>query len=148
MSEPNPFEVLRLDPTATDEEVVRQAGRLRQRSADEAALAAVRQAVQALTGPPEERLLLAVLTHPRPAHGAPVLERLAAAYRRAPTSAGGAAAPFEAAEFLALLLNQAAAGPAPPPAPLEDVGGDEDAAEVRRQAAEALWLSLLYDARA
>jgi hypothetical protein len=76
------------------------------------------------------------------------LERLAAAYRRPPASAGAAAAPFDAAEFLALLANQAASGPEVPPAPFEDVGGDEDAEEIRRQAAEALWLSLLYDARA
>ena len=32
----NPFEVLRLDPRASEEEIVKQAGRLRQRSADEA----------------------------------------------------------------------------------------------------------------
>ena len=36
MATPNPYEVLRLDPAATDEEIVRQAGRLRQRSTDEA----------------------------------------------------------------------------------------------------------------
>ena len=149
MSDANPFEVLRLDPTATDEEVVRQAGRLRQRAADEAALSALRQAVQALTGRPEERLLHAVLTHPRPGYAAPALERLAAAYRRPPASTAPAAAPpFDAAEFLALLCRQAAAGLETPPAPLEDVGGDDDADEVRRQAAEALWLSLLYDSRA
>src|SRR5262249_17086129 len=128
MSEPNPFEALRLDPSATEEEVVRQAGRLRQRSADEAALAAVRQAGQALTGRPEERLLHAALTHPRPGYSAPSLERLAAAHRRAPAPGADAAKvpPFDAAEFLALLAAQAAATLETPPAPFEDVGGDED----------------------
>ena len=54
----NPFEALRLDPSASEEEAVKQAARLRQRAADEAELTAVRQAVQALTGRPEDRLLL------------------------------------------------------------------------------------------
>src|SRR6516225_9773440 len=85
----NPFEVLRLDPSATEEEVVRQAARLRQRAADEAELTAVRQAVQALTGPPEEWRLHALLTHPRPAHASPALDKFAAAFRRSP--AGGPA---------------------------------------------------------
>ena len=61
----NPFEALRLDPSSSEEEVVKQAARLRQRAADEAELAEVRQAVQALTGRPEDRLLHALLTHPR-----------------------------------------------------------------------------------
>ena len=45
----NPFEILRLDPSASEEEIVRQAGRLRQRATDGPALNAIRQAVQALT---------------------------------------------------------------------------------------------------
>src|SRR5260370_38957376 len=84
----NPFEALRLDPSASEEDVVKQAARLRQRAADEAELTAVRQAVQALTGRPEDRLLHALLTHPRPGHAAPALERFAAAYRRAPAPSG------------------------------------------------------------
>ena len=46
MATPNPYEVLRLDPSATEEEIVRQAGKLRQRSTPEE-LAAIRQATQA-----------------------------------------------------------------------------------------------------
>jgi hypothetical protein len=94
--EPNPFEVLRLDPAAPAEEVVRQAGRLRQRATDEAAVAALRQAVQALTGRAEERGLHELLTHPRPRYHWPHLERFAAAFRRPPAAAeetGGEATP-------------------------------------------------------
>ena len=47
----NPFEVLHLDPSSSEEEIVKQAARLRQRAADEAELTAVRQAVQALDRP-------------------------------------------------------------------------------------------------
>src|SRR5918912_670354 len=56
MSANNPFEVLRLDPSASEEEVVRQAGRLRQRVTDERSLNAVRQAVQELAGSAERRV--------------------------------------------------------------------------------------------
>ncbi len=84
----NPFEVLRLDPTAPAEEVVRQAGRLRQRATDETTVAAIRQAVQALTGRPEERLLHELLTHLAPCHAWPALERFTAAFRRPPLPSG------------------------------------------------------------
>lgn len=84
MPHDNPFEVLRLGPTASAEEVVRQAGRLRQRAPDEAAVAAIRQAVQALTGRPEDRALLELLTHPGPRYEAPALEQFLAACRRLP----------------------------------------------------------------
>ncbi len=80
----NPFEALRLDPSATEEEIVRQAGRLRQRATDEATHNAIRQAVQALTGRAEDCLLFALLTHAAPRHHWPALERFAAAFRRAP----------------------------------------------------------------
>ncbi len=46
----NPYEVLRLPPTASPEEVVRQGARLAQRAADEPARNAIRQAVRQLTG--------------------------------------------------------------------------------------------------
>src|SRR5262249_20222821 len=59
----NPFDVLKLDPTSTDEEIVRQAARLKQRSTTDAELAAIHQAVQALTGKPEERRLHELLAH-------------------------------------------------------------------------------------
>src|SRR5258707_724274 len=82
----NPFEVLKIDPASSDEEIVRRAGQLRQTASDEETLTAVRQAVQALTGKPEERALHALLTYPGPVHRWPALERLASAFRRPPVS--------------------------------------------------------------
>lgn len=152
MSEPSegPFEVLRLPPTATEEEVVRQAGRLRQRAPGEAALNAIRQAVQALTGRAEDRALLALLTHRRPCYSWPALEKFAAAFRRAPAAEPGAAAcpPFDAEELTALLLAALAEELDLPPLPFEGPAAVEDADEIRRQTAEALWQSLLGDMRA
>ena len=151
MSNPseNPFEVLRLPPTASEEEVVRQAGRLRQRAAGEAALNAIRQAVQALTGRAEDRALLALLTHPRPCYSWPALEKFAAAFRRAPAAGHGAACPpFDAEEFTALLLEALAEELDLPPLPFEVPPVAEDGAEIQRQTAEALWQALLGDMRA
>jgi hypothetical protein len=152
MSPPSdsPFEVLRLPPTASEEEVVRQAGRLRQRAGGEAALNAIRQAVQALTGRAEDRALLALLTHPRPCYSWPALEKFAAAFRRAPAAEPGGAAcpPFDAEEFTALLLEALAEELDLPPLPFEVPPVAEDAAEIQRQTAEALWQALLGDMRA
>jgi hypothetical protein len=145
----NPFEVLRLDPSASEEEVVRQAARLRQRAADEAALSAARQAVQALTGRPGERRLHALLTHPRPAHDAPALDRFAAAFRRPPAAGPAPAAPGpDLAEFEALLRAQLAEELELTPPPFEAPPAADDPDEVRRQASEALWQSLVFDPRA
>ena len=91
MSTPNAFEVLQLDPLSTPEEIVAQAGRLRQTAADEEELNRIRQAVQALTGQPEERLLHELLTHPAPCHAWPALDRFTGAFRRPPLPAGEAA---------------------------------------------------------
>ncbi len=146
----NPFEVLRLDPSSSEEEVVKQAARLRQRAADEAELTAVRQAVQALTGRPEDRLLHALLTHPRPGHAAPALERFAAAYRRAP-AAIGEAPPMPAVdltEFAELLQALLVEELELTPPPFEAPAAAEDPEEIQRRTAEALWQSLLYDMRA
>jgi len=138
----NPFEVLRLDPTATEEEIVHQAGRLRQRAADEAALGAVRRAVQALTGRADDRLLYALLTHPRPGHAAPALDRFAAAFRRPPAS--NAPCPvFDLAEFQALLRVHLAAELATAPPAFEPVTAPPDPAELDRLADEACWQGLL-----
>ena len=146
----NPFEVLRLDPAATEEEIVRHAGRLRQRAADEATLNAVRQAVQALTARPEDRRLLTLLTHPRPGHATPVLDRFAAAHRRPPAveSAATPCPPLDLDEFQSLLrallireLEQA-------PAPLEPLPPTVDPVEIQSQAAEAVWQSLLSEMKA
>jgi hypothetical protein len=127
MSEPaaNPFEVLRLGPDAPDDEVVRQAGRLRQRAADEAEVAALRRAVQALTGRPDERRVHQLLTHPHPCYHWPALDRFVAAFRRAP-AADPTPHPPNLAELAVLL------GP----------GADE------RRVIEALWRILLADPQA
>jgi hypothetical protein len=136
----NPFEVLRLDPAAGEEEIVAHAGRLRQRAADEAEVAAIRRAVQALTGRAEERWVHQLFTHPRPCYRWRALERFAAAFRRSlPPSAAGdtcgsipARAKLDFRE-LAALLDSSAAGDAELPA------------ETRRRIADALWQWLLHD---
>jgi len=151
MSHGNPFEVLRLDPSTPAEEVVRHAGRLRQRATDEAAVAAIRQAVQALTGRPEERLLHELLTHPAPCHAWPALERLAAAFRRPPLPGSEAPPPCpppDLVEVAALLRPLAAAELDAPPPPFEPVGEPEDHAEVVRQTVEGVWQTLPFDMRA
>lgn len=147
----NPFEVLRLDPLAPADEVVAHAGRLRQRATDEATVTAIRQAVQALTGRPEERLLHELLTHPAPCHRWPALERFAAAFRRPPLPAGEAppaCPPPDLAEVAALLRPLAAAELDAPPLPFELVGQPEDRAEVVRQTVEGVWQTLPFDMRA
>jgi hypothetical protein len=149
MMTPNPYEVLKLDPSATEEEVVRQAGRLRQRAADEATMSAIRQATQALTGRPEERLLHALLTHPRPCYAWPALDRFAAAFRRPPAPANAAPCPpLDVRECARLLEGLLAEELELPPLPFEAPPAADDAGEIERQVAEVLWQSLLYDPRA
>jgi hypothetical protein len=82
--EQNPFEVLRIDPDASDEQVVALAARRRQRAADDHELTAIRQAVQALTGEAEKRLLARLFTHPRPGWERSDLVRWVGAFRRPP----------------------------------------------------------------
>jgi len=145
---PNPFEVLRLDPGATEEEIVRQAGRLRQRVADEAEMNRIRQAVQALTGSAEERQRLALMTHPRPDYSPPELECLAAAFRRSPVTPTATACPeLDQEEFRSLILAQVAEELDLPPQVFEPVSSAPNPGELRRQLAEALWLSLVCDPR-
>lgn len=148
MATPNPFEVLRLDPSATEEEVVRQAGRLRQRSTPEE-LAAIRQATQALTGRAEERLLHALLTHPHPCYAQPALERFAATFRRPPPTPANTAPcpPLDLHELASLLEGLLADELEFAPPPFVPLPATDDAEEIERQAAEALWQSLLYDLR-
>jgi hypothetical protein len=150
MTAPNPYEVLHLDPAASEEEIVRHAGRLRQRVTDEQALAEIRQAVQALTAKPEERRRLALLTHSRPEYASPALDRLAAAFRRPPTASAEASTcpELDEQEFRSLLLSQALEELDLPALPFEPVASVEDPAEIQRQLAEALWQSLLADPRA
>ncbi len=128
---------------------MRQAERLRS-ATDEASLGAIRQAAMALTGNPEEKLLHALMTHPRPAGASETLEQFAAAFRRAPTATVPplSCPELDRDEFLRLLLSAAAEELELPPAPFEMIGGVDDADELRRQWAEALWQSLLFDPRA
>jgi hypothetical protein len=148
MSQDNPFAVLRLDPAATEEEIVRQAGRLRQRATDAAAQTAILQAVQKLTASGDERLLHSLLAHPRPCYHWPALERLAADHRRPPAaSMPPPCPPLDLEELLGLLRQSAAAELEPAPVPFEDVPGDEPAEEISRQSDEILFQSLLFDPR-
>jgi hypothetical protein len=146
----NPYEILALDPNTPEEQIVQQAGRLRQRSTDEATLTAIRQAVQALTGRAEDRQLQALLAHPQPAYAWPALEKFANANRRAPAATGPAPAcpPLDLAEFAALLRAQLAEELELSALPFEPLTAAEDATEIQRQAAEALWQSLICDPRA
>jgi hypothetical protein len=143
----NPFEILQLDPSATEEEIVRQAGRLRQRATDDATSNAIRQAVQALTARAEDRLLFALLTHPAPRHQWPTLDRFAAAFRRPPTVTGSAepCPPLDLEEFTGLLRELAAEELDLPPLSFEPLPTEESPAEIERQTAEALWQSLVFD---
>jgi hypothetical protein len=146
----NPFEALRLDPSASEEEVARQAARLRQRAPDEAELTAVRQAVQALTGRPEDRLLHALLTHPRPGYSAPALDKFAAAFRRTPAASGEAPArpALDLKEFTELLQEVLVEELTLTPPTFEALAAEEDPDEIRQQTAESLWQSLVFDPRA
>jgi hypothetical protein len=143
----NPFEILRLDPSATDDDIVRQAERLRQRATDDATVGAIRQAAKTLLGNSADRMLHALLTHPRPAGPSAALDRFTAAFRRAPVPTAPAAEP-EPDEFSPILLAAAAEGLGEPPMPFEPITDVDDAAEIGRQRAEALWQSLLFDPRA
>jgi hypothetical protein len=82
--EANPFEVLRLDPTTPNEEIVRAAARLRQRATDDATVSAIRQAVHAITASAEARRLHELLTYPGPRYDWPAAHQLAAAFWRSP----------------------------------------------------------------
>jgi len=148
MSE-NPFEQLRLPPSATDEEIVRQAERLCRRAADEPARNALRQAARQLTGSAEERSLHVLLAHPRPDYGNAALERFEKAFRRPPKSEK-AAEPLPALDLKELrdLLRQALAAELDVrPMPLEAVPMDDLPDEIARQTVEALWQGLLSDMR-
>jgi hypothetical protein len=143
----NPFEILRLDPSATEEEIVRQAGRLRQRATDEATRNAIRQAVQALTARAEDRELLALLTHPRPCYRWPALERFAAAFRRPPAATGAAqACPLlDMEEFADIVRGLIVEELELPPLLFELLASGETPHEIERQTAEALWQGLVFD---
>lgn len=144
----NPFESLQLAPTAAAEEIVRQAGRLRQRQPDEAAVAAIRRAVQALTGSAEERQLHELLAFPEPCYRWPALEAFIAAHRRPPVATPTEPVPvppLEIDELADLLRPLIADALAPPPLPLAPITPTEDASEIRRQTIEGLWQTLPFN---
>lgn len=144
----NPFEVLKLDPSATEEEIVRRAGQLRQTASDEETLTAVRQAVQSLTGKPEERTLLAVLTHSGPVHQWSALDRLEATFRRAPVSEQSAPVEMPAIDLneVATLLRPMLAGTfADEPMPLEMPPVVETPEEILTQTLEGVWQVLPFE---
>jgi hypothetical protein len=144
----NPFEVLKLPPTASPEEIVRQGARLMQRTTDEPARNAIRQAVRALTESDEARGLQALLTHPNPGQGSGELERFTTAFRRPPRASGEAACPpVDVEEFRVLMLDAIAGESPPPPLTLERIESNEPAEEIERQTAEALWQSLVAQPR-
>jgi hypothetical protein len=150
MVNPNPFEVLGLDPTSSEALVVEQGGRLRQRGTDEATLTAIRQAVQALTGQPDDRSLHSLLAHPQPVYAWPALDKLGNTYRRAPvpTTTPVTCPPFDRAEFLSLLRVQLANELELSALQFEALRTAVDENEIEREAAEALWQSLVCDPRA
>lgn len=150
MSAPNAFEVLQLDPLSTPEEIVAQAGKLRQTAADEEELNRIRQAVQALTGHPIERDMLAMFTFPHPGYQLPERERFLQAFRRSPAPAAPVATevpPLDETEVAMLILGGLSEELAAPPAVLEPLPLVEAEEDIRAQQAESLWQSLLYDSR-
>ena len=151
MSE-NPFEVLKLDPNATEEEIVQQAGRLRQQTTNEQELTAIRQAVQALTSGDEERALLRLFTHPQPDHDGSAVENLANAFRRPPQASASQDVPECSAldlEALAEIMKPFVVRELrPEKLPLEPAAIEETPKEIERQTIEAMWQALPFDPRA
>jgi hypothetical protein len=142
----NPFETLRLDPTAGEEQIVRQAGRLRQLAADEEEQTRIRQAVQELTANADVRQLHALLTHPRPGYERPLLDRFIALHRQPPPAGelAGFSPVFDSAEFRELVLEQIRKELQLRPAAFDELPLTENAEEIQRQIAEILWQSLVY----
>jgi hypothetical protein len=145
-----PFEVLRLDPNTSAEQVVQQAGALRQRSADEDEIAAIRVAVQRLTSRPEERSLHELFTHPHPRYHLPSVDTFQDAFRRLPATAVEQVPcpPLDLSEFALLMRTMAAQEWQTPPCPLEILPATESPEEIQRQSIEVLWQSLLADSGA
>jgi hypothetical protein len=144
----NPFEVLKLDPSATEEEIVRKAGLLRQTASDEETLTAVRQAVQALTGRPEDRTLLGLLTHQGAVHQWPALDRLESAFRKPPESTQAAPAEqlaIDLKEVAALLRPILVETLADEPVPLEMPPVVETPEEIQTQTVEGVWQVLPFE---
>jgi len=148
---PNAFEVLQLDPMASLEEIVARAEQLRQTAADEEEVNRIRQAVQHLTGQPEDRDLLAMFTFQVPGYQSPERDRFVQTFRRSPAPQVAATPteipPLDETEMAMLILGGLSEELAAPPTTLEPLPLDETAVDVRAQQVEALWQSLLYDSR-
>lgn len=144
----NPYEVLQLDPSATEAEIIEQAGKLRQRSTEEKTLTAVRQAVQQLTASSEQREVLALLSHPQPMYRWPAMERLLNANRRVPSSTSDEekTSPPLDMDLIAKMLRALLAEELRPTA-LNYVQPriDELPQEIDQQTINALCQALLYD---
>jgi hypothetical protein len=142
----NPFETLRLDPTAGEEQVVQQAGRLRQLAADEEEQTRIRQAVQELTASADARRLHALLTHPRPGYEQTLLDRFVARYRQPPPSGEPVlfTPVFDSAEFRELVRELIREELQLRPSAFDELPLTENPEEIQRQIAEILWQSLVY----
>jgi hypothetical protein len=146
--EGNPFEVLRLDPSADGEAIVRRAGQLRQRASSEQEINAIRQAVQVLMGDAAERCLHEWLTPGNPHYPGPAVDRLAALFRRTPAApAPTECPPVDAGELAELLRPLLIERWRLPPLPLDASGTEDTPDEIRRQLVEALWQCLVHDSR-
>jgi hypothetical protein len=150
MRDDNPFEVLQLPPTASEQEIVRQAARLCQRAGDESVRNRYREAARLLTADAGERALLALLTHPGAEHENADLERFQNTYRRPPaSSAPPTTCPtLDISEVRQLLAQALAAELELAPLPLAAaVESSEPEEEIARQTVEALWQGLVADPR-
>ena len=145
----NPFEVLRLDPTTSVEEAMRQADRLAQETADEPLKQRIRQAAQQLTISPDRAALAALLTPPAPGYASEALREFVVRHGSPPVGTPSEARPrLDEDEFRRRLLEVIAGELSPGVAELEPLEITESGAEIARQTAEAMWQALLSDMRA
>ncbi len=145
----NPFEVLRLDPTTSVEEAMRQADRLTQETADEPLRQRLRAAAQQLTISPDRAALAALLTPPAPGYASEALREFVVRHGSPPAGTPSEARPrLDEDEFRRRLLEAIAGELSPGVAELEPLEITESGAEIARQTAEAMWQALLSDMRA
>lgn len=141
LRDPNPFEVLHLDPGASNDEVVAQAGRLRQTATGEEEIRSIRQAVQALTGSAEQRFLHELLAHPWPRYAWPALQPFRAAFGRPPRLRDGG--PAENLEQITRLLRAFLEGdPKPAGGPLAEADAGAGDAGINALDADSQWRRL------
>ena len=145
----NPFEILRLDPTTSVEEAMRQADRLAGETADEPLRQRLRGAAQQLTISPDRAALAALLTPPAPGYSSDALREFIVRHGSPPAGTPSEARPrLDLDEFRRRLLETIAGELSPGVAELEPLEITESGAEIARQTAEAMWQALLSDTRA